>query len=144
MEEWAREFDFSDVSPQPSLFTPGAGASNSCDFLRLLWYTFIWFSPFATVHVGFSFHGSSVILLYICLITSFQNYLQFSPLLFPCHSCDCGLKTKRPYCICVIHTHTHILVGFQEGMKLDNCVHSAVLTRNPNSFLFYSEERQVK
>ena len=124
VEEWAREFDFSDVSPQSSLFTPGAGASNSCDFLRLLWYTFIWFSAFATVHVGFSFHGSSVILLYICLITSFQNYLQFSLSYSPAIVVIVVLKQKGlNVSVLYTHTHTHILVGFQEGMKLDNCVH---------------------
>jgi len=37
-------------------------------------------------------------------------------------------------------THTHILVGFQAGKKLNTCVQSAVLTKNPDSFTLHNSE----
>ena len=50
------------------------------------------------------------------------------------------LKQKYLTIFITLYTHTHILVKFQEGKKLNTCVQSAVSTKNPDSFTLHNSE----
>lgn len=50
------------------------------------------------------------------------------------------LKQKYLTIFITLYTHTHILVKFQGGKKLNTCVQSAVSTKNPDSFTLHNSE----
>lgn len=147
MEKWARDFCFSNTSPQPFFLYSSCCASNFGDF---------WGFSFCHCQLGIQFLWViSVIYLHIHLITSFWKLVAIfvSPIPFlylwfwvlkPKSLTLCTTLNTQTHTYSHTHTHsrtcTNILVGFQEGNEI-RYVQSAVLTRNPDSFTFHSPVR---